>query len=77
MKQHISLPAVAFAGQQINYRGVHYTVVDEPGLPDLLPDGTGVVFARNRRGDLVTLAVVAEGGSIVRAATLRGPWVDL
>ena len=77
MTQHSSLSATAFAGQQIIYRGVHYTIIDEPDLPDLLPDGTGILLARNRRGDLVTLAVVAESGRIVRAATPRGPWVNL
>lgn len=77
MTQHSSLSAAAFAGQHIVYRGVHYTITDEPDLPDLSPDGTGILLARNRRGDLVTLAVVADGVRIVRAATARGPWADV
>lgn len=76
MTRHDSPRAAAFAGQQITYRGVQYTIADEPDLPDLL-NGTGILLARNRRGDLVPLAVVADGGRIVRAATLRGPWVHL
>jgi hypothetical protein len=77
MTHHDSLSAAAFAGQQIIYRGVRYSITEEPDLPDLLPDGTGTLLARNRRGDLVTLVVVAKDGRIVRAAALRGPWADV
>lgn len=71
------LSAARFAGQTLIYRGVRYTIDDADDLPDLLPDGTGMLLARNRRGDLVLLAVLARNGRIERAATLRGPWVEV
>lgn len=71
------LSAARFAGQTIVYRGVRYTIDANDDAPDLLPDGVGMLLAHNRRGDLMALAVVAEGGRIVRAATLRGPWADV
>lgn len=77
MNQPHSVSAAVFAGQQIVYRGVHYTIADVADLPDLSADGTGMLMARNRRGDLVTLTVVVLGERIVRAATLRGPWADV
>lgn len=69
--------AAHFEGQMFEYRGVRYTICETEGVMDLLPDGSGLLLARNRRGDLVTLAVVARAGRIVRAATKRGPWVDV
>jgi hypothetical protein len=77
MTQNNMLSAAAFVGQQIVCRGVHYTITAEPDLPDLLPDGTGTLLARNQRGDFTALAVIAKDGRIVRAATMRGPWADV
>lgn len=71
------LSAARFAGQTLIYRGVRYTIDDADDLPDLLSDGTGMLLARNRRGDLMILAVLARNGQIERAATLRGPWADV
>lgn len=71
------LSAARFAGQKLIYRGVRYTIDDADDLPELLPDGTGMLLARNRRGDLVILAVLARDGRLERAATLRGPWADV
>ncbi|BBX30616.1 MULTISPECIES: hypothetical protein [Mycolicibacterium] len=69
--------AAQFEGQMFEYRGVRYTICETDGVVDLLPDGSGLLLARNRRGDLVTLAVVAHDGRIVRVATKRGPWADV
>lgn len=69
--------AARFAGQTIVYRGVRYTIDANDDAPDLHPDGTGILYAHNRRGDLMALAVLERDGQIVRAATLRGPWTDV
>lgn len=71
------LSAARFAGQIIIYRGVRYTIDEQDDMPDLLPDGTGILLAHNRRGDLMALAVLAKDGRIIRAATKRGPWADV
>lgn len=71
------LSAGRYAGQTILYRGVPYSIDADDDAPDLLADGTGILLAHNRRGDLVALAVETEDGRIVRAATRRGPWADV
>lgn len=69
--------AARFAGQTVVYRGVRYTIDANDDAPDLSPDGTGMLLAHNRRGDLMALAVLVRDGRIMRAATRRGPWADV
>ena len=69
--------AAQVAGHTVVYRGVRYTIDANDDVPDLLPDGTGMLLAHNRRGDLMALAVLVQDGRITRAATLRGPWADV